>query len=583
MYLYNPETNDLKISNSPLEGYKEISQVRYKALLSKKADQKIKSYGKKLISIDGESGIQGRSTKIAGVSDRNSNEPTVVIDSDNGRLFGLILEVQKEAKVPTVSAGDASKLAANTEWVKLQKYVDSKTLGAYVTNSSLTAKTIDVNLKSAKVMDNDVATQIWVTQQSYVTATTLSAYAKLNSPAFTGTPTAPTANKGTENTQLATTAYVRTELKDYLTAISISNKTLNGNFKSLKLSDNDVATQAWTVSQKYITAAALSDYATENWVKQQGYVTSSALSGYATQNWVQQQGYATQTWVSTNYQSKLNFTPVQQGGVAGMDNNKIYLGWGNKSFRIQVDSNPIERIILASNFNSLLAVFTKSYTHGASVDWLMAGVGSNGVYLSCVPSRYAAGGGDQRSAFFIDDSYAINGRNSDNSTGNAFRATSHTNIQGKDEWSENPHYYLLSVGDYENVTGVVMEYVIREEGKYLKKLTKEEYLHILESFETYTDKFLYYNKEISELYEGEFPLEFKKLCSIRVKKNLLLCTDKWATKPYSNIMTESELNIFEELRALWHYEVCNDITTEVNVKNLPEFLVKKLNINLAKL
>lgn len=48
-------------------------------------------------------------------------------------------------------------------------------------------------------------------------------------------------------------------------------------------------------------------------------------------------------------------------------------------------------------------------------------------------------------------------------------------------------------------------------------------------------------------------------------------------------MTESELNIFEELRALWHYEVCNDITTEVNVKNLPEFLVKKLNINLAKL
>jgi hypothetical protein len=53
MYLHNPETNDLKISNSPLEGYKEISQVRYKALLYKKADQKIKSYGKKLISIDG--------------------------------------------------------------------------------------------------------------------------------------------------------------------------------------------------------------------------------------------------------------------------------------------------------------------------------------------------------------------------------------------------------------------------------------------------------------------------------------------------------------------------------------------------
>ena len=488
MYLYNPETNDLKISNSPLEGYKEISQLRYKALLSKKADQKIKSYGKKLISIDGESGIQGRSTKIAGVSDRNSNEPTVVIDSDNGRLFGLILEVQKEAKVPTVSAGDASKLAANTEWVKLQKYVDSKTLEAYVTNSSLTAKTINVNLKSVLIMDKVVATEDWVQQQGYLKSTSL-----------------------------------------------------NG-------------------------------YATQQWVQQQGYLTSTSLKGYATQE-----------WVSSNYQSKLNFTPVQQGGGTGMGSNKIYIGLVNNVLKIQVDAKTPEKILLASEFNSLFSIYTQGYTHGSSVDWQMTHVDYLGFYLSCVPSFYAAGGGDQRSGFTVDDAYAISGRNSTNTTGNAYRCVVDKNLKGKEECSENPHYYLLSVGDYENVTGVVMEYVIREEGTYLKKLTKEEYLHILESFETYTDKFLYYNKEISELYEGEFPLEFKKLCSIRVKKNLLLCTDKWATKPYSNIMTESELNIFEELRALWHYEVCNDITTEVNVKNLPEFLVKKLNINLAKL
>ena len=36
----------------------------------------------------------------------------------------------------------------------------------------------------------------------------LSPYAKLASPAFTGTPTAPTASKTTNNTQLATTAFV---------------------------------------------------------------------------------------------------------------------------------------------------------------------------------------------------------------------------------------------------------------------------------------------------------------------------------------------------------------------------------------
>ena len=483
MYLHNPVTGELKISDKLLDGFEQVTSLKYKSLLVSKKNKLAEN--KQSLEINGNKGIKGKSTKITGKKDDNL---TVDIDSETGLVYALQLKIQDEALVPTVEINDNSKRVANTEWVKLQEYVNSKTLEAYVINSSLTDKTIDVNLKSILIMDETVSTQTWVQQQGYLTSTSL-----------------------------------------------------NG-------------------------------YATQDWVQQQGYLTSASLSGYATQE-----------WVSTNYQSKLNFTPVQQGGVAGMDNNKIYLGWGNKSFRIQVDSNPIERIILASNFNSLLAVFTQSYTHGASVDWFMAGVGTNGVYLSCVPSHYAAGGGDQRSAFFIDDSYTISGRNSNNSTGNAFRATSHTYIQGKDEWSENPHYYLLSVGDYENVTGVVMEYVIREEGKYLKKLTKEEYLHILESFETYTDKFLYYNKEISELYEGEFPLEFKKLCSIRVKKNLLLCTDKWATKPYSNIMTESELNTFEELRALWHYEVCNDITTEVNVKNLPEFLVKKLNINLAKL
>ena len=44
----------------------------------------------------------------------------------------------------------------------------------------------------------------------------LSGYALLASPSFTGTPTAPTATKGTDTTQIATTAYVQTELADYV-------------------------------------------------------------------------------------------------------------------------------------------------------------------------------------------------------------------------------------------------------------------------------------------------------------------------------------------------------------------------------
>lgn len=44
----------------------------------------------------------------------------------------------------------------------------------------------------------------------------LSGYAPLASPAFSGTPTAPTATKGTDSTQIATTAYVQAELADYV-------------------------------------------------------------------------------------------------------------------------------------------------------------------------------------------------------------------------------------------------------------------------------------------------------------------------------------------------------------------------------
>ena len=47
------------------------------------------------------------------------------------------------------------------------------------------------------------------------TTVDLSGYAPLASPSFTGTPTAPTATKGTNTTQVATTAYVQIELGDY--------------------------------------------------------------------------------------------------------------------------------------------------------------------------------------------------------------------------------------------------------------------------------------------------------------------------------------------------------------------------------
>ena len=59
------------------------------------------------------------------------------------------------------------------------------------------------------------------------TSTAASTYAPLASPALTGTPTAPTAAANTNTTQIATTAYVQTEINDLIAAAPGALDTLN--------------------------------------------------------------------------------------------------------------------------------------------------------------------------------------------------------------------------------------------------------------------------------------------------------------------------------------------------------------------
>jgi len=59
----------------------------------------------------------------------------------------------------------------------------------------------------------------------------LATYAPLASPAFTGTPTAPTATAGTNNTQLATTSFVANTAGDGTTSVALRNKFINGDFR----------------------------------------------------------------------------------------------------------------------------------------------------------------------------------------------------------------------------------------------------------------------------------------------------------------------------------------------------------------
>jgi hypothetical protein len=148
------------------------------------------------------------------------------------------------------------------------------------------------------------ATESWVTGQGYITSAALtpyltsataaatyqtlagmSDYAPLASPAFTGTPTAPTPSPGTDSTRIATTEWVKD--LDYA---PLNSPQFNGNPRgpTPSLSDNDtsLATTAFVKGQSYLTSAALVGYATESYV-------TSALTGYATESWVAGLGYIT--------------------------------------------------------------------------------------------------------------------------------------------------------------------------------------------------------------------------------------------------------------------------------------------------
>ena len=90
--------------------------------------------------------------------------------------------------------------------------------------------------------------------------TALNLKSPLASPAFTGTPTAPTPSPGTDSTQIATTAWVKNF--DYAPT---NSPTLTGNPKSVtpNLADDDtsIATTAFVKGQNYLTSSALTGYA----------------------------------------------------------------------------------------------------------------------------------------------------------------------------------------------------------------------------------------------------------------------------------------------------------------------------------
>ncbi|MGW8465809.1 phage tail-collar fiber domain-containing protein [Pseudomonas sp. CLCA07] len=82
------------------------------------------------------------------------------------------------------------------------------------------------------------------------------------------------------------------------------------------------------------------------------------LDGFVFSAWVT--SWDTSNFNPDSYQPDLGFTPVQQGGGAGQDANKIYIGYENASgqIKIQVDAQDFGQIWTQSNFDpaSIFAV-----------------------------------------------------------------------------------------------------------------------------------------------------------------------------------------------------------------------------------
>jgi hypothetical protein len=142
------------------------------------------------------------------------------------------------AKINTAAAIDKTKIsgtaitAADTGTVTSTMIADGTILNADINAAAAidwTKLGISSTVSSTEIGYVDGVTSAIQTQldSKLATATAASTYAPLASPALTGVPTAPTAAANTNTTQVATTAYVQTEINDLIASAPGALDTLN--------------------------------------------------------------------------------------------------------------------------------------------------------------------------------------------------------------------------------------------------------------------------------------------------------------------------------------------------------------------
>ncbi|MDN3667602.1 beta strand repeat-containing protein [Algibacter miyuki] len=132
----------------------------------------------------------------------NSASPTFT-----GTVSGITSNMVGLANVDNTS--DANKPVSTATQTALDSKVDKVTgKGLSTEDYSTTEKTKLAAITGSNTGDQDLS--------SYATTTNLDLKADIASPTFTGTPLAPTATAGTNTTQIATTAFVTSQVANYL-------------------------------------------------------------------------------------------------------------------------------------------------------------------------------------------------------------------------------------------------------------------------------------------------------------------------------------------------------------------------------
>lgn len=142
---------------------------------------------------------------------------------------------------------------------KLAELANARFLGRVTAGTGTVEALTATQMRTALAINNVDNTSDANKPISTATQSALDAKAPLNSPALTGTPTAPTATDGTNNTQLATTAFVHAAIAALIGSAPGVLDTLGEIADALNDDPNFATTITTALSQRLITTNNLSD------------------------------------------------------------------------------------------------------------------------------------------------------------------------------------------------------------------------------------------------------------------------------------------------------------------------------------